>query len=310
MLAQCIESVQQQTYPCIDLEILDNASSDDSVSFLREYYPHIPLTLFDSNLGFARAHNYAMQRCKNPYYMPLNPDVILTPSYIAEMVRAIELHERVGSVSGKILLMQKDRQKTNKIYSTGHLLARSRAAINRGYKKKDIGQYNSVDSIFAPNGAAPLYRHAMLEDIAINGEYFCEDFFMYMEDHDLGCRAKLRDWTCLYTPYALSYHMESGTGGIRAYSIRVQYTRNRYLTLLRNDCLRDVLIDIPYILLYEFIWQITHMVTNPKRVVAHWQGIIEAILAAPHMLSQRRIIQQRRRASDKYIRSFFVSQLW
>ncbi len=310
MLAQCIQSVQEQTYPAIALQILDNNSSDDSIPFLQQHYSHIPLTPFNHNLGFARAHNYAMQRSKNPYYMPLNPDVLLTPTYVAEMVRAIELHERVGCVAGKLFFMQEQGEKTSMLYSTGHMPTYSRAPMNRGYKRQDDGQYDHVDSIFVPNGAAPLYRRTMLEDIAIDGEYFCEDFFLYMEDHDLGWRAKLRDWICLYTPYAVGYHVGFGSGGIRSYHVQMEFTRNRYLMLVRNDQLRDVVVDMPFIVLYEIIWQLSRLVINPRRLPAHWHGILNALWSTPRMLRQRRIIQRRRLVSHAYIRSFFVSQLW
>lgn len=310
MLGKCIESVKHQTYPSIDLHVLDNASSDNSVVCMEEQYPDICLTVFETNLGFAKAHNRAIRASNAPYYMPLNPDVVLMPTYVAEMVKAIELDEHIGSVAGKLLFMKPDGMKTNRIYSTGHVPTRSRAPINRGYKTPDEGYYERVEHIFAANGAAPLYRRAMLEDVAIDTHYFYEDFFIYMEDHDLGWQAQLRGWKCLYTPYAVGYHVGFGSGGIRLYHVQVQFTRNRYLTLLRNDNLADFLVDVPYILLYELIWQSFKLVHVPKRVLAHWHGICEVLQAFPATLRTRMYIQQRRTVSPRYIRSFFVSQLW
>lgn len=310
MVGKCIESVKHQTYPSIDLRVLDNASSDNSVAFVREQYPDIPLTVFETNLGFAKAHNRAIRASNAPYYMPLNPDVVLMPTYVAEMVKAIELDEHIGSVAGKLLFMKPDGTKTNRIYSTGHVLTRSRSPTNRSYKKQDTGQYNHIEPIFAANGAAPLYSKTMLNDVAFDDQFFCEDFFIYGDDHDLGWRAQLRGWVCLYTPYAIGYHVGFGSQGICLYHVQVQFTRNRYLTLVRNDRLVDFLVDIPYVFMYEIIWQLSRLVRTPKRLLAHWQGILDVGKAFPATLHARMKIQQRRLTSPSYIRSFYVSHVW
>lgn len=309
MLAQCIESVKQQTYPAIDLRVLDNDSTDDSVAFLREAYPDIPLTVFEENLGFAKAHNRGIRMTIAPYYMPLNPDAVLTPTYVAEMVSAMELDGRIGMVAGKLLFMTPNGEPTDLLYSTGHLLTRSRSPTNRGYKTRDTGKYGQVEIIFSPNGAAPLYRRAMLDDIALDQEYFCEDFFLYGDDQDLGWRGQLQGWRCVYTPYAIGYHVGFGSGGMRSFPVQVQFTRNRYLTVVRNEHLPHILIDLPFILLYEAIWQASRL-RSPKRLLAHWQGLREAYHALPQVLEARRQIEQRRHVSHHYIRSFFSWQLW
>jgi GT2 family glycosyltransferase len=150
----------------------------------------------------------------------------------------------------------------------------------------------------------------MLEDVALDGDYFCEDFFLYGDDQDLGWRARLRDWQCWYTPDAVGYHAGFGSGGIRLFRVQVQFTRNRYLTLARNDRFRDVLVDLPYLLLYELIQQAYWLARSPRRVFAHWLGLLEALRALPHTLKARRQIQRRRTASPQAIRSFVVSRLW
>jgi GT2 family glycosyltransferase len=311
MLAQCIESVQRQTYPAIQLEVLDNASSDGSVAFLREHYPDVPVTVFEDNLGFARAHNRGIRASTAPYYMPLNPDVMMVPTYVEHMVKAIELHEGIGIVGGKIFFMHEDGSRTTRLYSTAHLLTPSRSPTNRGYKELDTGKYEQVESVFTVGGAAPLYRRGMLEDIALNGEYFCEDFFLYFEDYDLGWRAQLRGWKCLYTPYAIAYHVGFGSGGIRSFRVQVEFERNRYLMLLRNDTVEDFLAHLPIVMLFDVLWQISRVRKGmPGRVPAYWVGLVRVLLALPATLRSRRIIQQQRRVSPSYIRSFFSRRWW
>jgi GT2 family glycosyltransferase len=251
-----------------------------------------------------------MLNTNSPYYLPLNPDMIIDPQYVEQLIKHMAINDRVGSVSGKLLFMTENGIETDILYSTGHLLTKSRSPSNRGYKKRDTGQYDQPELIFAANGAAPLYRRVMLEDIALNGDFFCANFFMYGEDHDLGWRAQLRGWKCIYEPCAIGYHRGYGSGAITSFYIQCQFTRNRYLTLVRNDCFIDFIRDLPFIILYEIAWQIYTLFQNPKRIFAHWIGLLQALSSLPRMLYKRKQILENRTTDKNYIRSFFVSKFW
>lgn len=309
-LQQCIDSVLNQTYASIELVFMDNASTDGSLEWVKQSYPTIKTINNESNLGFARAHNRGIQQTIGDYYMPLNPDVVLSPTFIAEMVKIAIAQDEIGSVMGKLLFMKSSGEKTDTIYSTGHLLTKSRSPTNRGYKRKDIGQFDKEEFIFAANGAAPLYSRVMLEDIAMDSDYFCEDFFIYGDDHDLGWRSQLRGWKCVYTPDAIGFHVGFGSGGIRNFYVQTQFTRNRYLTLVRNDYLQHIILDIPWIIAYEIVWQASRLLSSPKRLLSHWYGIMQALYAIPETLKDRHIIQKHAKVKKQYIRSFFASQLF
>jgi GT2 family glycosyltransferase len=152
----------------------------------------------------------------------------------------------------------------------------------------------------------------MLDDVALptNGEFFCEDFFIYGEDHDLGWRSLLRGWECWYTPSAIGYHIGFGSGGMSHGRIQAEFTRNRYLTLLRNDALLHVAMDLHFIVLYELILQGSYLLRSPKRLVWHWRGIIDSIGTSRRVYSARKIIQAHRRATPADVRSFVCSKLW
>ncbi|MFC1997595.1 glycosyltransferase family 2 protein [Chloroflexota bacterium] len=311
LLQKSVESVKAQTYPHIRILFLDNASSDDSVCYIRDHYPEIPIKVFPKNIGFSKAHNWGIRNSQDHCYMPLNPDVSLDPDFVFNMVKVLDENKKIGAVAGKLYFLQgQSEYKSYIIYSTGHLLTKSRAPVNRGYKKADNGQYNIQEEIFAANGAAPLYRRKMLEDITLNGEYFCDDFFIYGDDHDLGWRAQLRGWKCVYCPRAIGYHIGFGSGGMQSFFVKVQFSRNRFLTLVRNDSLRDLIFDLPYFFSYELILNAYWLIRTPKRVVAHWIGIVQAIISIPKTLKARKQIMASRKVTHQYIRSFFVTQLF
>src|SRR5262249_425186 len=103
-LAACLNSLQSQTYPDITVTPLDNASQDGSLDWLRQH--GIPVIASSVNVGFARAHNLLVRQCKmtaDSYYLPLNPDVTLTPGYIAALAHLME-EKGAGWVMGKLLL--------------------------------------------------------------------------------------------------------------------------------------------------------------------------------------------------------------
>ncbi len=178
-LAACIDGVLAQTYPAVDLLLLDNASTDGSVEWLTAAYPRLRIVVNADNVGFARAHNQGIRLTRGPYYLPLNPDVVLTPGFIDEMVAAMEQHPEAGSATGKVYFAPSAPTDDLRIYTTGHLLTRNRRPSNRGYKRKDKGQFEIADYVFGANGACPLLRRTMLDDVAFEGEFFDETFFLY-----------------------------------------------------------------------------------------------------------------------------------
>jgi GT2 family glycosyltransferase len=307
-LLDCIASVRAQTYPAIELQVMDNNSSDGSVELVRSHHPDLAVIVNNSNLGFAQAHNHGIRDANGEFYMPLNPDVILTENFVTEMVQAARMADDVGSVSGKIYFSDENGP-TDRIFSTGHLLPKNRKSANRGYKRQDTGQYDRVDYVFGPNGACPLYKRSMLEDIQMDGQYLDEHFFLYAEDYDLCWRAQLSGWRCIYTPRAVAFHRGRGTGGFDSLFIQYQFARNHYMTILKNDHFSHLLLDTPYILLWELIWQAHTLATDPRRLIAHLWAYVGFMRAVPAVLRQRRQVQARRRVTPRYMRSLFVGMV-
>ncbi|MFQ5574284.1 MAG: glycosyltransferase family 2 protein [Terriglobia bacterium] len=207
-LKPCMEALSGQTYGDIEVIVVDNGSTDGSVEELKKGFPSVSVLENEANAGFAQAVNQGIEATTGQYVVPLNPDVVLTPSYVSEMVETANIGPKVGSVSGKLL--RSDEKNSKIIDSVGHLMFKNRLSANRGDEEVDRGQYEVLEPVFGTCGAAALYKRGMLEDIKIGGEYFDETFFAFWEDVDLDWRANLMGWTCLYTPRALAYHYRGG----------------------------------------------------------------------------------------------------
>jgi len=130
----------------------------------------------------------------------------------------------------------------------GHLVVRNGLAYNRYYLRQVPRESLEEGEIGGANGACPLYRRAMLEDIAVDGEYFDETFFLYWEDVDLDWRAHLMGWRCWFTPRAVAHHVMEASGVATSARGRARIAVNRWLMFLKVIDLSLFLRHLPYIL--------------------------------------------------------------
>lgn len=236
-LPDCLNALARQDFANFELIVVDNASADDSLDLVKQYYPGAIVIRNADNTGFCHAHNQAIQASKGAYYLPLNPDVEMEVGYVSNLVRALENRHEYGSTAGKLLLKPYEED-CWRLDSTGLFIDRRRRQYLRGHGEFDQGQYDDPDEVFGVDGAAPLYRREMLEDIKIDGQYFDESFFAHKEDVDLAWRARLFGWRCWYQPLAVAYHQRSFRPGQRqevALDIRIDAVKNRYLLLIKNE---------------------------------------------------------------------------
>jgi GT2 family glycosyltransferase len=237
-IIKCLESVYAQTYPGMkEVVVVDNGSTDGSLSVIEKKFPKVRILKNDFNMGFCKAHNQAIRVSEGEFILSLNFDILLETDFLSKMVSAALTEDRIGMVSGK-LYRSMNGAKTLTLDSTG-IVMRYYFPSPRGEGEEDTGQYDGMDQryIFGPCGAAPLYRRAMLEDIKCGGEYFDEDFVNYVEDVDLAWRAQLRGWKAVYESSAVAYHERGVTRKSNPEEQRNYYSRgfrNRYLAMYKN----------------------------------------------------------------------------
>ncbi len=235
-LPACLESVRKQTWTDYESVLIDNASTDGSLATAEKNFPDLKIIRNRENLGFARAANQGIEQGRGEFVFLLNPDVVLEPDYLERLMERALKNETLGALGGKLLRPIKDGITTSMIDSAGlTLLAQKRRPWDRGSDQPDAGQYDDAEDVMGINGAAVLYRRAMLEDVKLDGEYFDVGFFIYFEDVDLALRALLRGWKNFYVPRARARHARGGTGGSRPPGVKVHAAKNRYLVYLKNE---------------------------------------------------------------------------
>jgi GT2 family glycosyltransferase len=306
-LAPCIEAVLSQTYSPIELIVVDNGSSDGSIEFIRKKYGE-QLTIIENgvNLGFSRAMNIGMAAAAGKYIMPLNFDIIMNADFISRMVEAAETAEDIGSISGKLLRLSNEG-KTDIIDSTGHLIFNNRYVINRGEDQKDTGRFDTPGFVFGTCGAVPLYKKDMLDDIAYEGQYYDEAFFIMLEDVDIDWRAQLRGWRCLYAPAAVAYHYRGATGSGKSRLIQRHYFKNRYLLMWQNDKFWSILKSLPAVWLMDMYLFIDIIFTSPP---ALFLAMTDLVRLAPLARQKRHFVQSRRKIPQSQIETWFHKYRW
>ena len=287
-IAACLESLKRQTFRDFEIHIFDNASTDETLKIVEpydvEYVMRSPI-----NTGFCKAHNELARRFSSEFVLFLNPDTILNPSFIEELVRSLHRHPAAASASGKLLRMD---GKT--IDSTGIIMLREQRHLDRGADQPDTGQFEEPEEIFGPSGAAAMYRRTALDEVAIDSHYFDEDFFAYREDADLAWRCRLLGWTAIYVPSAVARHRRRVTPERRRKlpkEINYHSVKNRFLLRINN---------ITASLYRRDWWPITK---RDAAVIGYvclreWTslgGLFYVIRNLPRLLRKRKLIQSRKR---------------
>ncbi|PWB54478.1 MAG: glycosyltransferase family 2 protein [Anaerolineales bacterium] len=251
-LRTCLDSILGQVYRPISVVVIDNASEDGTQEWITKNYPGILLKCCDKNLGFAFALNEGIRTTDAPFILSVNPDVILRPDCLGHLVKVMLEAPKVGIIAPKLL-----RSENNQVLdSTGLFINRSRCPYDRGQGELDHGQYDQSRKIFGACGALALYRREMFEELAVNNEYFDEDFFAYYEDADLAWRAQLCGWQAIYEPLAVGSHVRGWGDSLRKQRKKNPTgprlaLRNRYLMSVKNDRVSSFIIDFPIIFASE-----------------------------------------------------------
>jgi len=223
-LPPCFSALRGQTYPHLEIILVDNGSTDESVAVTRRNFPEVEIIELGRNLGLTGAINRGIARASGEVIVPLNNDTETAPGWAEALVDALQAHPEAGIVASKMLLF--DRRDT--LHSAGDGFGLDGIPLNRGVWQKDEGQFDRDTYIFGGCGGAVAYRREMLAEIGL----FDEDLFMYLEDVDLNWRAQLAGYRAVFAPQAVVYHRLSATGGgvIASY-----YTgRNTIFVLAKN----------------------------------------------------------------------------
>jgi GT2 family glycosyltransferase len=296
-LPPCFNALRAQTYPHIEIILVDNGSVDESISQTRRDYPEIIVMELGQNLGLTGAINRGIARARGDIIIPLNNDTEVAPRWAEALVEALHRHPDAGIAASKMLLF--DRRDT--IHSAGDGFGNNGIPINRGVWQKDTGQFDSDTYIFGGCGGAVAYRRTMLNDIGL----FDEDLFMYMEDVDLNWRAQLAGYRTVFVPQAVVYHHLSATGGgvIASYytgrNTIFMLTKNLPASIFRRHWQAIIGAQLKVAVEAALAWR-------GEAARARLKGQLAGLWGLPKWFIKRKAIQQTCRVDDAYLHSLLT----
>jgi hypothetical protein len=244
LLEQFLPSVVASTYPNLQIVIADNASTDDSIEFVKASYPSVQTLVLDQNYGYAGGYNHALTEIKADYYVLLNNDVEVIPAWIEPVIEGMQQDSKIAAAQPKILqYKQKDHFEYagaagGFIDHLGYVFCRGRLFEKM---EKDIGQYNNNIPVFWASGACLFLKADAFH--AIGG--FDEHFFAHMEEVDLCWRLHLAGYQVWYFGSSQVYHLGGST--LQQGNPKKTYLnfRNSLQMLLKNSELKTLLWLIP-----------------------------------------------------------------
>lgn len=210
-LPQCMEALQKQTIESFDILVVDNGSSDGSRDWLQK--KGVPSLFLEENLGFAGGVNAGLSAVDTKYVILLNNDTIVFEDYVERLWKAIDASERIFSVSP--MMIQANNRELIDDAGDGFCILGWAYQIGVGER---IEGYRRPREVFSACAGAAIYRKRILDEIG----FFDEMHFAYLEDIDLGYRARLFGYRNLYEPKARVYHLGSATSGSKYNSFKVR----------------------------------------------------------------------------------------
>ena len=233
LLERFLPSIVEYNSTNADVIVIDNASSDDSISFLKENYPSIQRIEFEKNYGFAKGYNKAIELVSYEYVVLLNSDVRVTDNWLQAPFDFLESNLSYAACQPKIL-DEKDPSKFEYAGACGGYIDFLGYPFCRGRifdaLEEDKGQYNSIKDVFWASGAALFVRRA--EYIETGG--LDARFFAHQEEIDLCWRLLNRGFKIACVPQSIVYHL-GGASLDKAHPRKTFLNfRNNLVMLLKN----------------------------------------------------------------------------
>lgn len=236
-LETCLDALKGQTFQGFSVILVDNGSADGSVDLVRNKYSWVKLIDLPENYGFCRAVNEGIRVSETPYVILLNNDTEVFPDFVEQLLKGIKERPAAFSCASKMIQAQ-DRTKMD---DAGDFYSAFGWAFARG-KGKDISKYGKPDRIFAACAGAAIYRMEYLNQTGL----LDEEHFAYLEDLDLGYRARIAGYENWYLPEAKVYHVGSGTSGSRYNEFKIRYSsRNNVYLIHKNMPLFQWVLNLP-----------------------------------------------------------------
>lgn len=225
-LADCLNALQAQDYPHFAIILVDNASTDDSVSFVRKQFPDVVVRVNERNTGFSAGNNIALREINSDLAVLLNPDVVVTADWLRQLVEPFRADPTIGVAGCKLLYP--DGMTLNHV--GGYIRPPQAMPGHIGSKETDQGQHDTLRDVEYVIGAAMAVRREILSHTGL----FDEGYFLYYEDVDFCFTARQAGFRVVIVPQAVATHVESAVSVKGSFSYLRHFHFGRWRFLLKH----------------------------------------------------------------------------
>ena len=248
-LSECLLSLETEAQdsqtPEFTVLVVDNGSTDGSVSVLTEQWTEVQKIFLPENTGFCHAVNVGILASETPYVILLNNDTKVKTGFVNSLYQAIHRNEKIFSVSARMLMWDKQEL----IDDAGDRYCVLGWAYSRG-KGKAADNFNQSAEVFSACGGAAIYRRSVFDEIGL----FDEAHFAYLEDLDIGYRARIYGYRNYYEPSAQVLHYGSASTGSRYNERKTMLaSANSIYVIGKNMPILQVLFNLPFLFIGFFI---------------------------------------------------------
>lgn len=315
LLRRSLESLASQTLSDFEVVVVDNGSRDGSADMAAQEFGSgrqflLKVIRNRENRGFCAANNQGVAASEGAFVALLNNDAEADPDWLAALRRVFDRGPEVGMAASKILVYEDPAR----IDKAGHLIYLDGQNRGRGSGEYDTGQYDQLEETLWPDGCAAMYRRDMLDEIG----GFDEDFFAYADDAELGLRARIAGWTCLYVPGAVVRHHRGSTLGLLSTRRLELIERNRVLLAAKLFPWSLLWLNGAYYIarIGAGLWAAARNKGELRRhagVRGKWRvalalatGDLQALRLLPKILRKRRDIEKIRKLSPTEVRRLLL----
>lgn len=309
---KCVKSIINSNSKDYQIVVVDNGSKDGSVALLKDNYSSLneklAVVALSKNFGPARARNEGMKLADSDYVCFLDNDTEVHPDWAIEAIKEFQEDEKIGIIQCKLVLA-KERDRLDYV---GEYLGQNGFLVQRAPGGEiDTGQYDKNVEILAAKSAGMFIRKKVFDEIG----GFDDDYFIYVEETDLGWRSWLLGYKNIFVYKSVVYH-ECGTSSITLGKTRASFnakfhgSKNYILTLYKNLETRNLFgILLPHILLWLGLAGYNLLRGRVKEFSWIIRGIVWNLLNLPRNSRKRALIQRKRVRLDDELFKVFMRRM-
>jgi GT2 family glycosyltransferase len=251
---ECLKSFENQTFKDFEIIVVDNGSTREDYLRLKQGISKVKckiiLKRLEKNSGITGGMNFGYKFLKGDYIIFMNNDMIVTKSFLKEILAPFDRHQDVGAIVPKVKFW--NNGPTDEVQFSGGKLTFYGTLINKGMEKYGSRVYNREDEVDCATAACFLVTRRALDKI---GEVFPQFYSVYFEDIDLSWRVKSEGFKIIYAPKSVVYHKGSVSINFNKASVgKYKFiTRNKYLTFWRNLAVHEFAIVFPFLVAFDVL---------------------------------------------------------